>query len=334
MAKDALLGWLLDSDPALQWRVSRDLLHEPGAKWQTIRDRTATEGFGAALLARQDVDGQWAGGAHFPGGWFDSENGPHEEGQPWTATGWSLKDLREWGVPASALGDTADRLERNCRWEYEDLPFWDGEVDVCINAYTLSNGAWLGRDMSALAAWFPAHQLDDGGWNCEWVEGSTRSSFHSTLNAVIALLDYEKRTGDTPLREVRHRGEEYLLERGLFRRKRDGEPFWPHATRFFYPFRWPASVLKSLDYFVDSSAHDDTAPDPRLGETVEIVRAGRGTDGRWIREAAMPGATWFDIDAPVGEPSKWLTYHAMRVLNWWDAAGRATPAHATNGSSQ
>lgn len=104
---DDVHEWLLDSDPALRWQVERDLLHRPEDQWQRTRARVATEGFGARLLAVQDPDGQWAGGAFFPAG-FDFENpGP---GQPWTATTWSLNLLREVGLDPSVLGDTADRI--------------------------------------------------------------------------------------------------------------------------------------------------------------------------------------------------------------------------------
>ena len=88
-------------------------------------------------------------------------------------------------------------LAANSRWEYDELPYWGGEVDCCINAWTLANGVWLGADVEGIAEWFVEHRLADGGWNCEWVEGSTRSSFHSTLNALKGLLAYEAATGGT-----------------------------------------------------------------------------------------------------------------------------------------
>src|ERR1041384_5264938 len=109
----AVLDWMLASDPYPRWQGERDLTDAPPEVWQATKARVTTEGFGAALLARQDADGRWAGGAHFPGGYFD-DGPPTEPGQPWTATSWSLNQLREWGVDAAALGDTAERLDRNC----------------------------------------------------------------------------------------------------------------------------------------------------------------------------------------------------------------------------
>jgi hypothetical protein len=298
--------WLLDSDPALRWQVERDLAGEPPEVWEPTRARVATEGFGAQLLSLQDEDGQWAGGAFFPAGYTGSE-----EGQPWTATTWSLNALREWGLDASVLHGTAEKLAANSRWEYQGLPYWDGEVDCCINAYTLANGEWLGVDVRGLAAWFVEHRLPDDGWNCDWVEGATRSSVHSTLNALKGLLACA--CPIDAVRDARRAGEEYLLRRGLFRRLSTGEPIAPWVSRFSYPFRWFYDVLNAADYFRAADVHD-----PRMAEAIELIRAARRPDGTWLQSRRHPGRVWFEIDVPAGEPSKWLTFHAQRVLNWWD----------------
>src|SRR5688572_23927952 len=110
-----VLDWLLDSDPALRWQVERDLSGAPAEAWQATRARVATEGNGAQLLSKQDPDGQWAGGAYFPAGFFGSPEAD-EPGQPWVATTWTLKDLREWGVDAASLAGTAEKLAANSRW--------------------------------------------------------------------------------------------------------------------------------------------------------------------------------------------------------------------------
>lgn len=311
--------WLLDSDPAVRWQVERDIVGAPPEAWQATRALVTTEGFGAALLAKQDPDGQWAGGSFFPAGFFDSDE-PNQPGQPWIATTWALRDLREWGADASALDGTAAKLDANSRWDYDDLPYWGGEIDVCINSYTLATGAWLGADVAGLAEWFPEHQLADGGWNCEAEEGnSTRSSFHSTLNALRGMLQYEQITGDTGLRDSRHRGEEYLLERRLLNRASTGERVGEFVSRFVYPNRHRYSALFALDYFRAASIHDGTAPDPRLAEAVDLVRSARQPDGTWLQTTPLAGRTWFDVDVPEGEPAKWLTLMGTRVLDWWDA---------------
>ncbi len=315
MTDRSLLDWMLDSDPALRWQVETDLADAPDDTWRATRARVATEGFGAELLALQDPDGQWASGAFFPAD-FDFEV---EEGQPWTATTWSLNSLREWGLEAAALEGTAEKLAANSRWEYDDLPYWGGEVDCCINSWTLANGLWLGVDVASIAEWFVEHRLDDGGWNCDWVEGSVRSSFHSTLNSLKGLLAWEQATGGSDAtRSARRAGEEYLLERGLYRRLSTGEQVAPWATHFAYPFRWFYSVLNAVDYFRSASLHDGNGPDERMADAIEVIRTARHDDGTWVQERRHPGQVWFEIDVDAGEPSKWLTFHAVRVLRWWD----------------
>lgn len=321
----ALLDWMLDADPALRWQVERDLARAPEEVWNATRTRIATEGFGARLLALQDADGQWAGGAYFPKDFdFNGPEAAEGAGQPWTSTTWALNTLRDWGLDADVLAGTADLLAANSRWEYDDLPYWGGEVDCCINAYTLANGAWLGADVTGLARWFLDHRMAEGGWNCEWVADSTRSSFHSTLNSLRGLLYYEVVTGGSPaLREARLEGEEYLLRRRLMFALSTGDLVGPWVTRFAYPFRWFYSVLNAADYFRAAALHDGTAPDPRLAYAIETIRAARRADGTWLQERRHPGRAWFEVDVPPGEPSKWLTFYGTRVLAWWDGVDRA-----------
>jgi hypothetical protein len=319
----ALIAQLLDSDPTLRWQVERDLLDEPPEVWKATRARIATAGFGAFLLSVQDSDGQWAGGAFFPAGFdFHGPEAAQGAGQPWTATTWTLNALREWGLDAEVLRErrTAELLAENSRWEYENRPYWSGEVDCCINAWTVANGVWLGADVTGIVDWFLEHRLPDGGWNCEWIEGSTRSSFHSTLNSLKGLLAYDTATGGTDAtRAARHGGEEYLLQRGLYRRLSTGEPVAPWVSRFAYPFYWVYSVLNAADYFREASLFDRSRPDPRMADAIELIRAAREPNGMWLRGGRHPGRVWIDVDVQPGEPSKWLTLFATRVLAWWDS---------------
>ncbi len=320
MTTSAPIAWLRDSDPALRWQVERDLAGEPPEVWRATRARVATEGFGARLLALQDPDGQWAGGAYFPADFdFHGPEAAEGAGQPWTATTWTLNSLREWGLESSVLRGTAELLAEHSRWEYENLPYWGGEVDCCINAWTVANGVWLGADITGVVDWFLEHRLPDGGWNCEWIEGSTRSSFHSTLNALSGLLAYEIATGGTDAtRAARRCGEEYLLRRGLHRRLSTGEQVAPWVDRFAYPPRWTYNVLTAAEYLRQAAQLDGTAPDPRMADAIGIIRAARQPDGTWLQAGRQPGRVWFEVDVPTGEPSKWLTMFGTRVLTWWD----------------
>jgi hypothetical protein len=317
--RDALMDWLLDSDPAIRWQVMRDLFDAPESAWSAERATVETKGWGAALLAHEDTDGQWAGGAFLPSGFDFCEW--QEVGQPWTATTFALSQLREFGLdPASDRARRAvELIGANSRWDHAGEPYWEGEVEECINGRVLADGAYFGVDVSPLADRLTAERLEDGGWNCERANGSVRSSFASTINVLEGLLEYERATGGTPdSRAARKSGEEYLLARGLFRRLSTGEPADEQFLSFLHPSRWHYDVLRALDYFCAAAALTGTAPDPRLAEAVEHVRSRRADDGTWHLDRSLPGRVWFDVNDGAGRPSRWVTLRAMRVLRWWD----------------
>jgi hypothetical protein len=173
---------------------------------------------------------------------------------------------------------------------------------ACINAWTVANDLWLGSDITGIVDWFLEHRLADGGWNCEWVEGGARSSFHSTLNSLKGLLAYDVETGGTDAtRAARRCGEEYLPRRGLFRRRSTGEPVAPWVDRFDHPFRWFYNVLNAAEYFRQASLLNGTTPDPRMADAIELIRAARRPDGTWLQACRHPGRLWFEVDVPAGE---------------------------------
>jgi hypothetical protein len=307
-----LLDWLLDSDPAIRWQVLCDLVHATADVVAAERARVATHGWGARLLALQGDDGQWAGGACFPA---RSLRDPNDRHQPWTSTLPTLQLLRDFGIDPSS-----DRTRRgvalvrdNCRWEHAGQPFFSGEVEPCINGRTVALGVYFGEDVDAVVARLLGEQLEDGGWNCEAENGSVRSSFDTTINVLEGLLAYERAAGSTPeIAAARRRGEEYLLERNLFRRKSTGEVINPAWLQFSFPTRWHYDILRALDYF--RSAGDP--PDPRIHEAIAILRSKRQTDGVWLLENTHPGKVQFPLEERDGQPSRWNTLRAQRVLNW------------------
>jgi hypothetical protein len=313
-----VIDWLGDSDPSIRWQVMRDLLDVPEPEWRAERAKVETEGWGARLLACEDEDGQWAGGAFFPRD-FDAREW-QQVGQPWTATAFSLSQLREFGL--DPLSDRARRAVRligaNSRWDEGGQPYWQGEVEECINGRTVADGAYFGVDVSSIAGRLVGERLDDGGWNCERASGSVRSSFATTINVLEGLLEYERATGGTPeSRQARTSGEEFLLERGLFRRLSTGEPADGQFLRFGHPNRWRYDVLRALDHFRSAAALTGAAPDPRLGDAVGHVRSRRLADGTWLLDWSPAGRVWFEVDDGAGQPSRWVTLRAMRVLRWW-----------------
>ncbi len=319
VATGSVTGWLLGSDPSIRWQVLRDLVGSAEPEWAAERAKVETEGWGARLLSYQDEDGQWAGGAFIPSGFDFGEW--QKVGQPWTATAFSLSQLREFGLDPGSdrASQTVGLIGANSRWDHAGQPYWEGEVEECINGRAVADGAYFGVDVSALAQRLAGERLADGGWNCERANGSVRSSFASTINVLEGLLEFERATGGTAeTRAARASGEEYLLDRGLFRRLSTGEPADGQFLAFLNPYRWRYDVLRALDYFRSAAILTGAAPDPRLADAVGHVRSKRQPDGTWLLDWRMPGRVWFEVDDEPGKPSRWVTLRAMRVLSWWE----------------
>lgn len=310
-----VLDWLLDSDPAIRWQVLRDIVGADPQEVAAERARITTEGWGARLLALQGEDGQWAGGACFPGNFEWGQGHP----QPWTSTLPTLQLLQAFGIDpgATPVKNAVARVKVGCRWEYDDLPFFDGEVEPCINGRTVGLGAYFGQDVSGIVARLLGEQLEDGGWNCEAERGSVRSSFHTTINVLEGLLAYERTSGGAEEVSVaRRKGEEFLLERKLKNRLSTGQVVRPEWLQFSFPVRWYYDVLRALDYF---RAAGDT-PDARIAEAIELLRSKRQPDGTWALENTHPGPVHFALEDADGQPSRWNTLRATRVLNWYEQA--------------
>jgi hypothetical protein len=319
LTRMTVLDWLLDSDPAIRWQVLRDLVHAPAEVVAAERARVATEGWGARLLALQGEDGQWAGGACFPGNfqWSDENRG-----QPWTSTLPTLQLLCDFGVdPCSDRLRRAVALVRNhCRWEHAGQPFFSGEVEPCINGRTVTLGTYFDQDVDGVVARLLDEQLEDGGWNCEVENGSIRSSFATTINVLEGLLAHERAIGgSTESIAARRRGEEYLLERKLFRRKSTSEVVNPAWLQFSFPVRWYYDVLRALEYFRSAGGlANPRNPDPRIDEAIDLLRSKQQPDGAWLLENTHPGMVHFALEDGDGRPSRWNTLRAMRVLNWYE----------------
>jgi hypothetical protein len=290
----------------------RDLTDAPADEVAAERARVASEGAGARLLALQAPDGRWGGAAWNRG---------------WDSTMHMLSLLREMGLDPA--GDAArravGRVRERVTWqgcgppEVHDNPFFAGETEPCINGQVAASGAYFGQDVQGLVDRLLGEQLADGGWNCE-APGSTRSSFNTTICVLEALLEQERAGGSSPaLTAARLRGQEYLLERRLCRRRstgalierdRKGGAEW---MRFAFPTWWHYDLLRGLDYLRRAGV----APDARVTEAIDLVASKRDADGRWPLETQYPGKMPVETDEGEGRPSRWNTLRALRVLDWY-----------------
>lgn len=313
MAADPVLEWLLEGDPSIRWQALRDLA---GAKETAVKreqGRIAKEGWGARLLALQDPDGRWAGGIYTP---------------KWTSTTYTTVLLRSLG-----LAPGHPRALRACKllldtgfWNDGGINFfprWYKRSEMCISGMVLALLCWFGFDdprVDQLAEHVVGRQMADGGWNCRAMPGyghATHGSFHTTISVLEGLMEYERFRKSRVVRDSQARGREFLLVHRLFRSHRTGDIVKRAMLCFSFPPRWHYDVLRGLDYFWDCGAQRDK----RLEEAIALVEVRRKDDGRWVLQNRYPGATFFELEQP-GEPSRWNTLRALRVLRWWETGVR------------
>jgi hypothetical protein len=308
--RPAHLKWLLDSDPAIRWQVMRDLTDAAPDAIASERSRVATQGWGAQLLAAQFPAGHWGGGPK------------------WDLIAlYSLTLLKDLGLdPAGRQARRMiDRVDKRLVFKpLNNRPFLHGETEPCINGRILGVGAYFSKPNEALARHLLSEQLEDGGWNCEaWPFSSPkrppshRSSFHTTICVLEGLLDYERaRHKSAAIAKARKRGENYLLERRLFRSLRTGKVIDNRWLRFTYPTFWHYDVLRALDYLRDAGVK----PDTRVREAMKIVVERGHQNGRWPLNFLHPEHIPLKMETAVGSASRWNTLRALRVLRWYNSA--------------
>ena len=304
------INWLLDSDPAIRWQTMRDLTDATPAAVAIERARVPHEGLGAEILARQEPDGSWR----------------RAETPVWLSTLFTMQLLRATGIdPADQFVKSAvARPVANLRWNNQESwdlrpterggnPFFEGEEEPCINGGVLALGASFGHPNENLVRRLLTEQLEDGGWNCEAPE-STRSSFNTTICVLEGMLEYEHAIGSAPeITAARRRGEAYLLERSLFRRRSTGEIVSAEFLELAYPPSYHYDILRALDYLRAA----DVQPDPRISEAIHLIESQRQPDGRWRLDRAYDEALALQFNESPGEPSRWNTLRALRVLRWY-----------------
>jgi hypothetical protein len=306
MLEREVIIWLLDGDPAIRWQVRQDLLGENGAVVLVDREHISSRGWGAELLARQDPSGRWA-----------SQLYDHK----WISTTYSLQLLRRMGLdPGNA------QAQRGCQQLIEGGYQEGGAIsfsktvtgiDLGVCALTLSTLAYFGypdQRVHAVAEFLLDQQEREGSWKPEPGVDRLQYIFASTLLALESLREYANLYQEDAARvsEAQTRGREFLLQHHLFKNKDADQIFDQKMTRFSFPPRWHYDVLVALDYFQACR----TEKDDRLEQAIDLVKSKRRKDGTWNLQNRHPGKTFFEMEK-VGQPSRWNTLRAMRVLKWW-----------------
>ncbi|WP_348263539.1 hypothetical protein P8935_03045 [Telmatobacter sp. DSM 110680] len=310
--RPAHIRWLLDSDPAIRWQVMRDITGEAPESVAAERSRVATEGWGAELLASQSPNGYWGGPnlRHFRPDLLPDD-------RKMIFSFYTLVVLMDLGIdPASKQAcKMTDRVKKGVAFKWlNNRPFFQGETEPCINGRILALGSYFREPNDALANLLLSEQLEDGGWNCE-APKSRRSSFHTTICVLEGLLAYEKAAGKSAsVTKARKRGENYLIERQMFRSLRTGEVIDNRWLRFSFPTFCHYDVLRGLDYLRDAGIK----PDNRISDAIAVVIKRRHQNGRWPLNLLHPEQIPIQMETAVGSASRWNTLRALRVLSWFN----------------
>ncbi len=310
---DSTIQWLLEGDHAIRWQTLRDLVNANQIEVERERERIPKQGWGAKLLALQDHSGMWANGIYSP---------------KWTSTTYTMLLLKRFGLP------TKNQQALKARKILLDRGFYhDGGInyfkslnhsETCVTGMILSLLAYFQYEddrIHALAEHLLAQQMPDGGWNCQSYKGATHSSFHTTISVLEGLLEYEKFQPKNmiAIQQAQQKARDFLLVHRLYKSHRSGEVANPAFTRFSFPPRWHYDVLRALDYFQECQAEQDD----RLRDAIELLIKKRKSDGRWVLQNRHPGKTYFEMEK-VGEPSRWNTLRALRILKWWHLGNLVT----------
>ncbi len=300
--------WLLEGDPSIRWQVQRDLLKLSPIKYEAERKKITKEGWGLRLLELQDPDGRWGSGMYGP---------------KFISTTYTMLTLRLLGLPPNN-----PQAKRACKLFLDEGFYTDGGInffsyswkysETCVTSMILSLLAYFryaDERIHAIASFVVSQQMPDGGWNCESPKGATHSSFHTTISALEGLYEYECAFPEQKKRisKVRACGHEFLLNHHLYKSHRTGKVFDAKMTTMPFPPRWRYDFLRGLDYFQACEA----SKDERMKDAIELLKRKQKSDGRWVMNTGMSGRKFFDMEK-AGQPSRWNTLRALRVLSWWD----------------
>jgi hypothetical protein len=309
--RDELVRWLLAGDPAIRWQVMHDLLHESPEAFEAERENVARDGWGARLLALQAVDGRWGNSLY---------NGK------WISTTYSLYLLKLLGLtprhPQALLGCSRlmeGGLYKGCEIRFSRL---QEHADFGVTALVLSICSYFGwqiEELAPIAGRLLDRQRPDGSWRPNDSHAAALFEFETTLLVLESLTQYERAPGAHTLQvgAARQQGWRFLFERELG--FESGKPVKPGWASFWFPPYWFYDCLAVLDCLRDSRGDRD----PGAREALDVVRARRRRDGRWGRGGKHAGRTHFDMEA-AGQPSRWNTLRALRVLDWWNDSSSAS----------
>lgn len=304
-----IVSWLVQGDVAIQYQTYRDLLETDRPD---LHARIAGEGWGKQLLDKRNADGSWGLEFYRP---------------KWTSSHYTLLSLKCLAIaqdhPTIRNGIGKILTDYKAMDGGIGCSFGDRKSDVCVNGMVLNYACYFGapaNDLHSVVDFILHEHMEDGGFNCQSNRsGAHHSSLHSTLSVLEGVHEYASNGYSYRLRELQEaasRSREFILLHHFYKSDRSGDIINKRFLTFPYPPRWYYNILRALDYFRTAGAPYDA----RMQDALEVVADKRGENGRWRREASLPGREFFVMEPPRG-PSRWNTLIALRVLKIYGNAG-------------
>ena len=327
-----VIDWLLEPDPenpGVRYFTLRDLIHLPTDDAQLVAARRAVMESGAVqhILAAQDAEGWWVQ----PGpGYYPKYNG----------TVWSVILLALLGADGSdrrvqagceqilahnistyggfsfdkSPGGMIHCLQGNLAAALLDLGYGDDErMAVALD--------WLSRSITGEGI---APAEEKGAARRYYRSGNCAPGFACSANnnlpcawgasrAMLALSKVPPERRSPAMQAAVQTGVEFLLSVDP---ATAGYPsgYSDKPSRSWFqlqasPLGYVTDLLQVLEVLVALGY----GYDPRVANALEWLRNKAGSDGRWKQEYTFNGKIWRDIEVK-GQPSKWVTLRALRVL--------------------
>ena len=303
-----IINWLLEGDPSIRYQTKRDLLISSSNEIEKEQMKISKEGWGYLFLLKQDKAGTWGGNLYSP---------------KWISTTYTLQLLRRVGLqPDNSKAKAGAKILLDKGYYDKDggINYFRSlnHSETCVTGIILAITCYfniIDDRIDDLANFLLKQQMPDGGWNCQSFNGATHSSFHTTLLALEGLWEYKKKTPcqNNIFEESKNKAIELLLQHKLYKSDKTGKIIKPQFTRFSFPPRWYYDVMKALDFMQKINAPKDK----RFNDAINLLIKKQTKEGLWKLQAKHQGKVFFEMEK-VGEPSRWNTLRALRILKWWN----------------
>ncbi len=206
--------------------------------------------------------------------------------------------------------------------QMDDGAFTAGELEKgrsgvipCFTANAVHFLHWFGYGQDPRTAraldYLLRTRRDDGGWLCFERVKKTHACFWATAKVLRALEALPKREQTAEVQQAVQGAVDLFLSHGIYRHHSEFGKVSTVWFEFARPVFATTDVLEVLGLLAPFVSPDDE----RIQEELEIVLGNQDDLGRWPAERKVRVRQTFPVPfEEVGQPSKWVTLHAVNTL--------------------